>query len=100
MIQKMEHTRVGVRGQVLGVGGFSPEQLAWLNKIKDDVQGSTNVVGGRMPGTTQISQNAEMTVNDFNYISFNQEGGLLKARELFGEKLEDLLEELNCELIA
>jgi len=39
-----------------GEGGgvkFSPEQLAWLNKIKDDVQGSANVVGGRTPGTTK-----------------------------------------------
>ena len=62
---------------------FSPEQLAWLNKIKD-----------------QIAQNAEMTVEDFNYIPFNQEGGLLKAKELFGKDLEPLIEELNCELIA
>ncbi|MEW8579630.1 MAG: DEAD/DEAH box helicase family protein [Candidatus Thiodiazotropha sp.] len=62
---------------------FQPEQLAWLSKIKD-----------------QIAQNAEMTVDDFNYIPFNQEGGLLKARELFGNRLDDLIEELNCELIA
>ena len=88
-----------MRGQVLGVG-FSPEQLAWLNKIKDDVQGSTNVVGGRTPGTTQIAQNAEMTVDDFNYIPFNQEGGLLKARELFGKDLDKLIQELNGCLIA
>jgi len=60
-----------------GEGRFTPQQLAWLNKIKD-----------------QIAQNAEMTVEDFNYIPFNQEGlpaplrqagGLLKARELFGK---------------
>ncbi|MEW8584378.1 MAG: type I restriction-modification enzyme R subunit C-terminal domain-containing protein, partial [Candidatus Thiodiazotropha sp.] len=62
---------------------FQPEQLVWLNKIKD-----------------QIAQNAEMTVDDFNYIPFNQEGGLLKARELFGKDLVPLIEELNCELIA
>ncbi|TVT47924.1 MAG: hypothetical protein FHK82_17905 [Sedimenticola thiotaurini] len=72
-------------GEDLGEGKnrFSPDQLAWLNKIKD-----------------QIAQNAEMTVEDFNYIPFNQEGGLLKARELFGKDLDDLIEELNCELIA
>ncbi len=35
---------------------FSKDQLTWLNKIKD-----------------QIAQNAEMTVDDFNYIPFNQE---------------------------
>ena len=62
---------------------FSPDQLAWLNKIKD-----------------QIAQNAEMTVEDFNYIPFNQEGGLLKARELFGKELEPLISELNGYLIA
>jgi type I restriction enzyme, R subunit len=62
---------------------FQPDQLAWLNKIKD-----------------QIAQNAEMTVEDFNYIPFNQEGGLLKARELFGKELEPLITELNGYLIA
>lgn len=62
---------------------FQPEQLAWLNQIKD-----------------QIAQNAEMTVEDFNYIPFNQEGGLLKARELFGKQLEPLITELNGYLIA
>ncbi|MBT3039310.1 MAG: DEAD/DEAH box helicase family protein [Candidatus Thiodiazotropha sp. (ex Ctena orbiculata)] len=62
---------------------FQPEQLAWLNKIKD-----------------QIAQNAEMTVEDFNYIPFNQGGGLLKARELFGKDLDNLIQELNGYLIA
>jgi len=62
---------------------FSKEQLAWLNKIKD-----------------QIAQNTEMTVEDFNYIPFNQEGGLLKARELFGKELDNLIQELNGYLIA
>ena len=66
-----------------GVKRFTPEQLAWLNKIKD-----------------QIAQNAEMTVDDFNYIPFNQEGGLLKARELFGNELNDIIQELNGYLIA
>ncbi|MEL0586139.1 MAG: DEAD/DEAH box helicase family protein [Candidatus Thiodiazotropha sp. (ex. Lucinoma kazani)] len=62
---------------------FQLDQLAWLNKIKD-----------------QIAQNAEMTVEDFNYIPFNQEGGLLKARELFGKDLDKLIQELNGYLIA
>jgi len=62
---------------------FSTDQLAWLNKIKD-----------------QIAQNAEMTVDDFNYIPFNQEGGLLKARDLFGKDLDKLIQELNGYLIA
>lgn len=62
---------------------FSVEQLAWLNKIKD-----------------QIAQNAEMTVDDFEYTPFNQEGGLLKARELFGKDLQPIINELNGYLIA
>ena len=71
------------QGECRGEGGFSPEQLQWLSKIKD-----------------QIAQNAEMTVEDFNYIPFNQEGGLLKARELFGNDLDNLIQELNGYLIA
>ena len=62
---------------------FQPDQLAWLNKIKD-----------------QIAQNAEMTVEDFNYIPFDQKGRLLKARELFGKDLDNLIQELNGYLIA
>ena len=62
---------------------FKAEQLAWLNKIKD-----------------QIAQNAEMTVSDVEYTPFNQDGGLLKAKELFGKELEPLISELNGYLIA
>lgn len=111
----------GTQGEGWGEGiskqqRFTPDQLVWLNKIKDDVQENANVVGGtspwmgkgrttqeqlsRTPGTTQIAQNAEMTLDDFNYIPFNQEGGLLKARELFGKELEPLISELNGFLIA
>ena len=62
---------------------FKPEQLQWLNKIKD-----------------QIAQNAEMTVEDFEYTPFNQDGGLLKAKELFGNDLDGIIQELNGYLIA
>ncbi len=62
---------------------FQPEQLAWLNKIKD-----------------QTAQSAEMTMDDFDYTPFIQDGGLLKAKELFGKDLEPLIEKLNCELVA
>ena len=48
----------------------------------------------------QIAHNAEMTVDDFEYTPFNQEGGLLKARELFATDLEPLINELNGYLIA
>lgn len=62
---------------------FNAEQLDWLNKIKD-----------------QIAQNAEMTLEDFEYIPFNQDGGLIKARQLFGKKLNTIIQELNGYLIA
>ncbi|MFK5915537.1 MAG: type I restriction-modification enzyme R subunit C-terminal domain-containing protein, partial [Woeseiaceae bacterium] len=71
------------QGEGRGEGGFTPEQLNWLNKIKD-----------------QIAQNAEMTVDDFEYTPFTQEGGLLKARELFGKDLQPIIDELNGYLIA
>jgi len=62
---------------------FKSEQLQWLSKIKD-----------------QIAQNAEMTVEDFEYTPFNQDGGLLKAKELFGNDLDGIIQELNGYLIA
>jgi len=62
---------------------FSAEQLQWLERIKD-----------------QIGQNVEMTVEDFEFTPFNQNGGLLKARELFGENLQNLISDLNGYLIA
>ena len=48
----------------------------------------------------QIAQNAGMTVEDFNYIPFKQEGGLLKVRKLFGKDLQPIIDELNGYLIA
>jgi len=62
---------------------FNKEQLDWLNKIKG-----------------QIAQNAEMTVEDFEYTPFNQDGGLIKARQLFGKELNTIIQELNGYLIA
>ncbi|BBN59965.1 DEAD/DEAH box helicase family protein [Hydrogenovibrio marinus] len=62
---------------------FNAEQLDWLNKIKD-----------------QIAQNAEMTLDDFEYTPFNQDGGLIKARQLFGQDLNKIIQELNGYLIA
>ena len=62
---------------------FSAEQMQWLERIKD-----------------QIGQNVEMTIDDFEYTPFNQDGGLLKAKELFGEKLQPIVDELNGYLIA
>ena len=62
---------------------FTPAQLEWLTLIKQ-----------------QIAQNAEMILEDFDYAPFNHQGGVLKARQLFGDKLNNVLDELNGFLIA
>ncbi len=80
MINQTSHLPLG---NDLGKGKFISEQLDWLNEIKE-----------------QITQNAEMTVDVFEYTPFNQEGGLLKARELFGKDLQPMIDELNGYLIA
>ncbi len=62
---------------------FTGEQVRWLEEIRDHIAGSVS-----------------MEMADFEYAPFNQQGGLGKAHELFGEELEGLLEELNLELVA
>ena len=62
---------------------FTDEQVRWLESIRDHIAGSVSIEMG-----------------DFQYAPFNQQGGLGKAYELFGEELPDLLEELNVELVA
>lgn len=60
---------------------FEPEQLAWLNLIREHI-------------ATSLSIEPE----DFDYAPFSQRGGLGRAHQLFGEKLSTLLEELNTVL--
>ncbi len=62
---------------------FTGEQVRWLEAIRDHITGSVS-----------------MEMSDFQYAPFNQQGGLGKAYELFGEELEGLLEDLNLELVA
>ena len=62
---------------------FTGEQVRWLEAICDHIAGSVS-----------------MEMGDFQYAPFNQQGGLGKAYELFGEELEGLLEELNLELVT
>ena len=62
---------------------FTDEQVQWLEHIRDHVAGSVSIEMG-----------------DFELAPFNQQGGLGKAYELFGEDLPGLLEELNLELVA
>lgn len=62
---------------------FSYEQLAWLNLIRDHI-------------ATSLSIGAD----DFEYVPFSQRGGLGKAHQLFGDKLNQMLDEPNLALVA
>ena len=62
---------------------FSPEQRRWLEDIRDHIAGSVS-----------------MDVSDFQYAPFNQQGGLARAYDLFGDELQAIIEELNLELAA
>ncbi len=61
---------------------FTAEQVRWLESIRDHIAGSVSI-----------------ELSDFQYAPFNQQGGLGKAYELFGDELPDLLEELNVALV-
>ena len=60
---------------------FTQEQLNWLEKIKD-----------------QIATSVEILPDDFDSPPFNQMGGLGKATKIFGNKFDKLLSELNVEV--
>ena len=63
---------------------YSTEQLAWLTAIRD-----------------HLAVNAEVTRDDLqDMAAFSGRGGLVKASELFGTKLDDLLGDLSDVLVA
>ncbi len=62
---------------------FTPEQLRWLELIRDHVAASMTI-----------------TPDDFGYTPFNEAGGIGKAYELFKDDLNTLIEELNEVLAA
>ena len=62
---------------------FTSEQRQWLVAIRDHVASSLSI-----------------DQDDFEYAPFSQFGGLGKAHELFGDKLPEMLEELNARLAA
>ena len=62
---------------------FSPDQLAWLNLIRDHIATSLSI-----------------EPDDLELSPFNQRGGLGQAHQLFGKNLPELLEELNSALAA
>lgn len=62
---------------------FTAEQLEWLRLIKDHVAASVSV-----------------EPEDFEYSPFHEKGGPVKARQLFGDELEPLLNELTGALVG
>ncbi len=62
---------------------FSPEQVRWLEMIRD-----------------HIATSLEIRTDDFQYAPFTQEGGLAKATQVFGGGLPNVLAELNEVLAA
>lgn len=71
-----------VQQQYLG-RTFTPDQLRWLEEIRDHVAASMGI-----------------STDDFDYMPFVERGGIGKAFELFGEQLAPLLEELTEVLAA
>ena len=47
-----------------------------------------------------IAASVEMTVDDLDYAPFAEEGGLGRAKRIFGDRLGPLLDELNEVLAA
>lgn len=64
-------------------GRFTPDQLHWLEMIRD-----------------HIAANLGIDIEDFEYAPFNKEGGLGRVHQLFGAELPKMIEELNRELVA
>lgn len=62
---------------------FTEEQMNWLRMMKDYIATSMNI-----------------EKDDFDNDPFAKEGGLMKVWNIFGDKLEEIIQELNFELIA
>lgn len=62
---------------------FTVEQLEWLTKIKE-----------------HIGLSASITLDDLDYVPFNQMGGRVRFYQVFGDKHEKVLEELHAVLVT
>ena len=47
-----------------------------------------------------VATSLGVTVEDFEYAPFSQQGGRGRVRQLFGAELPKVIEELNRELVA
>lgn len=62
---------------------FTPAQKVWLSMIRDHIASSLTI-----------------EVGDFEFAPFHERGGLVKAYQLFGKELDNILKELNGVLVA
>jgi type I restriction enzyme, R subunit len=69
--------------QQAGGKTFTDEQMHWLEMIRD-----------------HVAANLIIDTDDFDYAPFAQEGGLGKVHQVFGDKLNKIIEELNGILAA
>ena len=72
-----------LRSQEAAGRRFTPEQMRWLTLIRDHIAASMMI-----------------TVDDFEYTPFNEEGGIGKVYQVFGNEFNRLLDELNEVLAA
>ncbi len=61
---------------------FKPEEIVWLKMIKG-----------------HIATSAVIGMEDFDNIPFSDKGGRVRAYQIFGEKLEPVMAEMNRELV-
>ncbi len=62
---------------------FSPEQVDWLRMIKDHIVSSYHI-----------------EVDDLDYTPFDAQGGRGRMHQLFGNEMQDVIQELNETLVA
>jgi type I restriction enzyme R subunit len=92
-----------------GEGGrFTPEQLKWLEMIRDHIAANLSIAPDdfdkfdRIEFGRTLVRRAAVSARDgaSQYAPFSQQGGLGKVHQLFGDKLNTIIEELNETLAA
>ena len=69
------HERQGIK--------FTKQQIEWLEMIKHHLIGSLSI-----------------ELKDLQYAPFQQQGGIIKARQLFGQEISGILQEMNTVLVT
>ena len=70
-------------GKHAGKPKFNEEQMNWLRMIKD-----------------HIATSVHFSKDDLDYAPFDAKGGVGKMYQLFGDEMDDIIEEMNEELVA